>query len=72
MEDIERFIKISQQKRLLNQRKLKNLDDEPDYYKKLMRELQDLRGIFCYFYFLLVCKKQLVFFFFNHFITITC
>ncbi|XP_032676940.1 uncharacterized protein LOC116846777 [Odontomachus brunneus] len=43
MEDIEHFIKISQQKRLLNQHKLKELDNEPDDHKKLIKELRDLQ-----------------------------
>ncbi|XP_011640695.1 uncharacterized protein LOC105429428 [Pogonomyrmex barbatus] len=44
MEDIERFIKLIQQKRLANQRELERLDAEPDEHKKLMKELRDLRG----------------------------
>lgn len=43
MEDIERFIKIVQQKRLVNQRELECLDVPSDEHKKLMKELQDLK-----------------------------
>ncbi|XP_025262107.1 uncharacterized protein LOC105259405 [Camponotus floridanus] len=43
MEDIERFIKIMQQKRLVNQRELERLDEPSDEHKKLMKELQDLK-----------------------------
>ncbi|KAL6434458.1 hypothetical protein ACFW04_006099 [Cataglyphis niger] len=43
MEDIERFIKIMQQKRLINQRELAHLDVPSDEHKKLMKELQDLK-----------------------------
>ncbi|XP_070172194.1 uncharacterized protein [Polyergus mexicanus] len=43
MEDIERFIKVVQQKRLINQRELEHLDVPSDEHKKLMKELQDLK-----------------------------
>lgn len=43
MEDIERFIKVVQQKRLTNQRKLERLDVESDEHRKIMKELRDLR-----------------------------
>lgn len=51
MEDIERFIKIMQQKRLINQRELEHLDVPSDEHKKLMKELQDLKSrcILCHF-----------------------
>lgn len=45
MEDIERFIKIMQQKRFIYQRELKRLDEPSDEHKKLMKELQDLKSI---------------------------
>lgn len=44
MEDIERFIKIVQQKRLLNQRELKRLDAPSDEHEKLMKKLRDLKS----------------------------
>lgn len=44
MEDVERFIKIVQQKRLANQRELDSLVAEPSEYRKLMKELRDLRS----------------------------
>ncbi|XP_011697462.1 PREDICTED: uncharacterized protein LOC105455667 [Wasmannia auropunctata] len=44
MEDIERFIKVAQQKRFVDQRELERLDVEPIEHRKLMKELQDLRG----------------------------
>ncbi|CAL1680540.1 unnamed protein product [Lasius platythorax] len=43
MEDIERFIKIVQQKRLLNQRELKRLDAPSDEHEELMKKLRDLK-----------------------------
>ncbi|KYN35342.1 hypothetical protein ALC56_10517 [Trachymyrmex septentrionalis] len=43
MDDIERFIKVIQQKRLANQRELEHLDEEPSEHKELMKELRDLR-----------------------------
>lgn len=43
MEDIERYIKVVQQKRLANQRELDRLDEDPPEHRKLMKELQDLR-----------------------------
>jgi len=46
MEDIERFIKIMQQKRLVNQRELERLDEPSDEHKKLMKELQDLKSTY--------------------------
>lgn len=46
MEDIERFIKIMQQKRLIYQRELEHLDEPSDEHKKLMKELQDLKSIY--------------------------
>lgn len=44
MEDVERFIKIVQQKRLANQRELEHLETESNEQRKLMKELQDLRS----------------------------
>ncbi|XP_072767193.1 uncharacterized protein [Anoplolepis gracilipes] len=43
MEDIERFIKIVQQKRLVNQCELERLDVPSDEHKKLVKELQNLK-----------------------------
>ncbi|XP_012534848.1 uncharacterized protein LOC105835817 [Monomorium pharaonis] len=43
MEDIERFIKVVQQKRLASQRELERLDTESDEHKEMMKELRDLR-----------------------------
>jgi len=44
MEDIERFIKVRQQKRLANQRELERLDTESNEHRKLMKELRDLKS----------------------------
>ncbi|XP_011065414.1 PREDICTED: uncharacterized protein LOC105152696 isoform X2 [Acromyrmex echinatior] len=43
MDDIERFIRVMQQKRLANQLELECLDKEPSEHKELMKELRDLR-----------------------------
>ncbi|XP_014470108.1 PREDICTED: uncharacterized protein LOC106742037 [Dinoponera quadriceps] len=43
MEDIERCIRISQQKRLLNQRKLQSLDKEPNEHTEMLKQLQELQ-----------------------------
>ncbi|KYQ58595.1 hypothetical protein ALC60_02240 [Trachymyrmex zeteki] len=43
MEDIERFIKVVQQKRFANHRKLECFDVEPNEHRKLIKELRDLR-----------------------------
>lgn len=43
MEEIERFIKIVRQKRLINQRELERLDEPSNEHKELMKTLQDLK-----------------------------
>ncbi|XP_018367386.1 PREDICTED: uncharacterized protein LOC108763936 isoform X1 [Trachymyrmex cornetzi] len=43
MDDIERFIRVIQQKRLANQCELERLDEEPSEHRELMKELQNLR-----------------------------
>lgn len=43
MEEIERFIKIVRQKRLINQRELERLDTPSNEHKELMKELQQLK-----------------------------
>ncbi|KYN01176.1 hypothetical protein ALC62_08018 [Cyphomyrmex costatus] len=43
MEDIERFIRVVQQKRCADHRELEHLDVEPSEHRKLIKELQDLR-----------------------------
>ncbi|XP_018046652.1 PREDICTED: uncharacterized protein LOC108686083 [Atta colombica] len=43
MNDIERFIRVMQEKRLANQRELECLDEESSEHKELMKELRDLR-----------------------------
>lgn len=45
MEEIERFIKIVRQKRLINQRELERLDEPSNEHKELMKTLQDLKSI---------------------------
>jgi len=44
MNDIERFIRVMQEKRLANQCELERLDEEPSEHKELMKELRDLRS----------------------------
>lgn len=62
MEDIERFIKIVQQKRLINQRELEHLDVPSDEHKKLMKELQDLKSRCILYHFLFFIKSNYCFF----------
>jgi tRNA(Glu) U13 pseudouridine synthase TruD len=46
MDDIERFIKIVQQKRQADQRELEHLDVDSDEHKTLMKKLRNLKSMY--------------------------
>jgi len=50
MDDIERFIKIVQQKRQVDQCELEHLDIESDEHKILMKKLQNLKSMYSYIF----------------------